>query len=98
MTTSGADVQMVATLLQKTASGTSLKGLFMSIISAIAAIVEQILKPIGIVLPHSGYVVVGVFVLAALLYSIHKTTWTLIKAVVVGVIVAIILSAIGFIR
>lgn len=65
------------------------------IISALAAVLEGILTAFGIQLPPGGYAVVAIVVLAALIYSLHKMTTTILKAIVVGVILAIALHILG---
>lgn len=65
------------------------------IISALAAVLERILTTFGIQLPPGGYAIVAIVVLAALIYSLHKMTTTILKAIVVGVILAIALHILG---
>ena len=65
------------------------------IIAALAAMLKGILTAFGVQLPPSGYVVVATVVLAALIYSLHKMTTTILKAIVIGVILAIVLHMIG---
>ena len=68
-----------------------------SLISVLAEILKGILSTIGISLPPQGYIIVALSVLVALLYSMHRMTMELLKALVIGVIIAIVMHILGII-
>lgn len=67
-------------------------------LSAIASLLKPILSTFGIALTPTGYIIVATFVLAAILYSLHKMTWNVLKALLVGLLIAILLSKFGIIK
>lgn len=75
-----------------------LKAAILKLVQWFAIFLKDILAPIGVHLSMTGYVIVSIFVLGALIYSLHKTTWYLLEALVAGIVVAIVLTMFGIIR
>lgn len=76
----------------------SLKVAILKLVQYFAIFLKDILAPIGIHLSMTGYAIVSFFVLGAILYSLHKMTWYVIEALVIGIVVAIALTMFGIIR
>ena len=68
------------------------------LLNALALLFKSVLGYFGIVLPASGYVVVAAFALGALIYYMHKMTWGILKAILIGIVVAVALSMVGVLR
>ena len=73
--------------------GTSLK----SLLSSLASILKVLLSAVGITLPPQGYIIVALSVLIAFIYYMNKMTVELLKALVIGVVLAIVLHMLGVI-
>ncbi|HID09041.1 TPA: hypothetical protein EYP13_02330 [Candidatus Micrarchaeota archaeon] len=70
----------------------------LSTLKAVASVIKPVLDAFGITLSPAGYVVVAAFVVAALIYSLHKMAWNVLKALAAGVLAAILLSGFGIIK
>lgn len=93
----GIDVQGAASSLLR-ALLLNVRETIFTALKSMALVLEPLLSFFGISLTPTGYVVVAAFTLAAILYSLHKMTWNVLKALVVGVIVAMLLSEFGIIK
>lgn len=69
-----------------------------SILAFLAGLLKNTLSMFGITLTPTGYIIVAAFALAAILYSLHKMTWNVLKAIVIGIIFAFALSMLGIIE
>ncbi len=76
----------------------NLRDTVMVLLNVFAHLFKSVLGYFGIVLPESGYMVVAAFALGALAYYLHKMTWGILKAVLIGVVVAVVLSMVGVLR
>lgn len=76
----------------------NIRGTIMMLLNALALLFKSVLEYFGIVLPASGYVIVAAFALGALAYYLHKMTWGMLKAVLIGIVVAVVLSMVGVLR
>lgn len=68
-----------------------------TLLKGLADLLAGVLSFIGIHLPQQGYMIVALVVLVAALYHLQKMTFELLKALVIGVIIAILLHIAGVI-
>lgn len=71
--------------------------IFKEIIGATVSVIKPLVNLIGIHLPYQGYVIVASIVLAVTLYYLHKMTIEILKAFLVGIIIAVVLHLVGLI-
>lgn len=68
-----------------------------SVISTVATMIRPLLEFIGIHLPAQGYIIVAIFVVSVVLYYMQKITVEILKAILMGVVAAVVLHMLGLI-
>jgi len=99
-----ADVNAIATAVSNSQAQAYTKSMLSgtakavySLIAFLANLFHQLFSLIGIHLPAGGYTIVALFALGATIYYLNKMAWGILKAILIGVAVAIVLSMLGLI-